>query len=225
MKTNTCSVFIPDITGAKRRWQSFNNGLHLLLYICFFYHVALRYLGTCGGRICVKYNVWTVLFGYYIMKTRKNTGVISVGELRKYKIGEVAELAGVSKRTVDYYTSLGLLSPLRSESNYRYYTQEALLRLKLIESMKEKRLTLEEIRKRLSLLDSNQVDKESISIDFIKNQLKQLEEQIIQLRPAASGLENSQANQLTQVLLQSMALINSIMLYINEIAPDVTKFL
>lgn len=151
--------------------------------------------------------------------------MINVGELKKYRIGTIAKLAGVSKRTVDYYTSMGLLNPLRSESNYRYYSQESLFRLKLIQSMKEKRFTLEEIRTRLSLLDSNQVDQENISIDFIRKQLKQLEEQIIQLQPSTSLLEKSQANQFTQVLGQSMVLMSSIMLYVHEIAPDLTKFL
>lgn len=148
-----------------------------------------------------------------------------MGELGKYRIGTVAKLAGVSKRTVDYYTSMGLLNPLRSESNYRYYSRETLLRLKLIQSMKKKRFTLEEIRTRLSLLDSIQVDQENISIDSIKKQLKQLEEQIIQLQPSVSLLEKSQANQFTQVLAQSMVLFSSIILYINEIAPDLTQFL
>lgn len=162
----------------------------------------------------------------------KLTGGFNFGESIKYKIGEIADLAGISKRTVDYYTNFGLLNPLRSESNYRYYSQEALFRLKLIECMKKKRLTLEEIRKRLSLLDNNQletgieIDKETISIDFIKKQLKELEKQIIQLQPVTPGQEFSQASQLSkQVLIQSMALINSIMLYINEIAPEITQYL
>ncbi|MCY8721167.1 MerR family DNA-binding transcriptional regulator, partial [Bacillus sp. S10C12M] len=31
-----------------------------------------------------------------------------------YRISELAALAGVTKRTVDYYTNLGLLTPARS---------------------------------------------------------------------------------------------------------------
>lgn len=144
--------------------------------------------------------------------------------MKNYKIGMIAELAGVSKRTVDYYTNLGLLDPLRSESNYRYYSQEALFRLKLIKGLKKERLTLKEIRKRLSLLDNNQVetginnDWESISIHSIERQLKLLEKQIVQLHSAVSGLDPAQVTQLTkQVLIQSMVLLNTIILYINEV--------
>lgn len=156
-----------------------------------------------------------------------------IGELKKYKIGEVARLAGVSRRTVDYYTKLGLLKPVKFENNYRYYSGEALIRLKLIEGMKEKKkkLTLEEIRERLRLLDDYMpgLDGENkyscISIGILKEQVKQLEERLSQLQPALAGLEKSQATQLTrQVFLQSLSIIQTLMLYIGEISPDITLF-
>jgi len=144
----------------------------------------------------------------------------------KYKIGEIAKLAGVSKRTVDYYTNLGLLEPARSESNYRYYSEEALVRLKLIEGLKEKRLTLEEIKKRLHLLDGDllKAKKEKRrpnNIDSIIEQVKQFENQLTQLQPAAvSSLEPEQAASLTkQMFLQSMLIVNSLLMYINDLIP------
>ncbi|RKJ54475.1 MerR family transcriptional regulator, partial [Butyricicoccus sp. 1XD8-22] len=45
-------------------------------------------------------------------------------------------MTGITKRTIDYYTSLGLLEAERSSSNYRYYTSEAINRLHEIEEMK-----------------------------------------------------------------------------------------
>ncbi len=63
-----------------------------------------------------------------------------------YRIGELAREAGVSRRTVDYYTRLGLLEPAcRSEGNYRLYPAEAAERLRLIQEMKRQHYTLEEI--------------------------------------------------------------------------------
>jgi DNA-binding transcriptional MerR regulator/ABC-type Fe3+-hydroxamate transport system substrate-binding protein len=48
-------------------------------------------------------------------------------------IGEVAELAGVTSRTLRYYDRIGLLKPLaRSQSGYRLYGREELLRLREI---------------------------------------------------------------------------------------------
>lgn len=150
--------------------------------------------------------------------------------MRKYKIGEIAELAGVSRRTIDYYTNLGLLKPVRSESNYRYYNHDALIRLTMIVAMKTQRLTLEEIKERLNLLDANlpeaglktckDMKSGSINIDFIREQLRQLEAQLNQLHPAAAGLDASQAAALSrQILLQGMTMIQTLMIYINEVAP------
>ena len=142
--------------------------------------------------------------------------MITIGELKHFKIGELAELAGVSKRTIDYYTNLGLLKPERSETNYRYYNQESLARLRFIESLKEQRLTLDEIKARLPVQDNSG----TIDIQFLKDQFKQLETQLAQLQPAMSNMDAPQVAQATrQVLVQSMAIMQSLLLYINEVAP------
>ena len=51
-------------------------------------------------------------------------------------------MAHVTKRTVDYYTNIGLLKAERSASNYRFYNEEALKRLYLIEKLKAKAVLL-----------------------------------------------------------------------------------
>lgn len=56
-------------------------------------------------------------------------------------------MTGITKRTIDYYTSLGLLEAERSSSNYRYYTSEAINRLHEIEEMKTNGMSLQEIKK------------------------------------------------------------------------------
>lgn len=146
--------------------------------------------------------------------------------MRKYKIGEIAELAGVSRRTIDYYTNLGLLNPIRSESNYRYYAQDALVRLKFIEGLKAQRFTLEEIKDKLGLFFASQTDvhdsghQNAINIDYIKEQLKLLESQLSKLQPGIAGVDSMQAAVLSkQVLFQSIAIMQTLIIYINEIAP------
>jgi DNA-binding transcriptional MerR regulator len=145
--------------------------------------------------------------------------------LRKYKIGQIAKKAGVSKRTIDYYTNLGLLKPVRSENNYRYYTDESLVRLHIIEGMKANRFTLEEIREQLERLDDHSqaetdgnITDNVVNIDVLRNQLKQLEKQLLQLQPALAGLDAQKAAALrNRIMVQSMALVQSLLLYINEI--------
>lgn len=137
-----------------------------------------------------------------------------------YKIGAIAQLAGVSKRTIDYYTNLGLLKPIRSENNYRYYTKHTLAQLKIIETLKAQRFTLEEIKEQIAFFEQEQAGypDNRINIDFIREQIKQLEDQLTRLQPAAEGLDSSQAVVLSkQVMLRGMAVMNALIIYINEI--------
>jgi DNA-binding transcriptional MerR regulator len=64
----------------------------------------------------------------------------------KLRIGELAELAGVTPRTIRYYESLGLLGPSeRHGGGFRYYTEAELARLHKIDWLKRLGLSLEEI--------------------------------------------------------------------------------
>ncbi|MTI83211.1 MAG: MerR family transcriptional regulator [Firmicutes bacterium] len=142
-----------------------------------------------------------------------------------YRIGEIADLTGVSKRTVDYYTNLGLLNPIRSESNYRYYTAGCLVRLKMIEALKMKRLTLGEIKKELSLLDVDKQIHDNVkktdnvpSINLVRKQIRQLEEQIAQLQPVIPGNKEQVLELKNGIMLQSLALVQTLTLYIKDIS-------
>jgi DNA-binding transcriptional MerR regulator len=140
--------------------------------------------------------------------------------LKHYKIGAIAQMAGVSRRTIDYYTNLGLLTPIRSENNYRYYTKHTLARLKIINIMKAQRFTLEEIGEQLSLFEQDQGGHKDnqINIDFIRKQIKQLEDQLIQLQPVTAAMDSNQAAILSrQVMLKGMAVMNALVIYLNEI--------
>lgn len=67
----------------------------------------------------------------------------------RYLIGELAELAGVTPRTIRYYTAEGLLPPPETRGKYARYGPEHLERLRMIARMKEEYLPLAEIRRRL----------------------------------------------------------------------------
>lgn len=49
-----------------------------------------------------------------------------------YKIEDVANLCGLTKRTVRYYEEIGLLAPERSGGGFRLYTESDVERLKKI---------------------------------------------------------------------------------------------
>lgn len=75
---------------------------------------------------------------------------LGVASRRSYQVKEVAEIAGVSVRTLHHYDAVGLLVPSgRSEAGYRLYDDEDLLRLQQILIGRELGLSLEAIARSL----------------------------------------------------------------------------
>lgn len=62
------------------------------------------------------------------------------------RIGELANQAGVSTRTIDYYTTLRLLSPAeRTAGNYRLYPPDAIDRVATIRQLEAHGVKLDDI--------------------------------------------------------------------------------
>lgn len=65
-----------------------------------------------------------------------------------FTVKQLSQLAGVTPRTLHHYDDIGLLKPYRIGNNgYRYYEEQALLRLQQILFYREMDLPLDEIRK------------------------------------------------------------------------------
>ena len=70
------------------------------------------------------------------------------------KIGELAERAGTSVKTIRYYDRIGVLRPEeRSESGYRLYGEDALDRYRFVRAAQAVGLRLGEIREIIALRD------------------------------------------------------------------------
>jgi DNA-binding transcriptional MerR regulator len=119
-----------------------------------------------------------------------------------YRIGELAKIANVSKRTIDYYTSLGLLQAKRSKSNYRIYSQHALTVLKYIEECKSMHFPLEEIKRKLEIKKSQEVCEGELEkqIQSVTQQMKQLQDDLKALKPCLEHLEDKQIQSLSKTL-------------------------
>jgi len=74
-----------------------------------------------------------------------------------HTIGELAEKAGVTPRTIRYYTAEGLLPAPETRGRYALYADEHLRRLQLIARLKEAYLPLDEIKAYMSELTDEQV--------------------------------------------------------------------
>lgn len=64
----------------------------------------------------------------------------------RIKIGEAAALTGVGPGRIRHYQRLGLLAPLQTNSGYRYFSADQLLRLLQIDMLRSLGMGLEEIR-------------------------------------------------------------------------------
>ncbi|MCK1986191.1 MerR family transcriptional regulator [Peribacillus simplex] len=119
-------------------------------------------------------------------------------------------MANVTKRTVDYYTNLGLLKAERSASNYRYYSVGELERLRRIEGYKRENLSLEDIK------DLLKKDKETASAIEekglqLKNKMDGLNEELQEFISLIEKDGKSEFLLKKQISRESMALIQSLL--------------
>jgi DNA-binding transcriptional MerR regulator len=78
-------------------------------------------------------------------------------EATLYTISQLAERAGVTARTIRYYTAEGLLPRPDVRGQYALYGEEYLLRLQLIAQLKATYLPLSEIKAQIAGLDDAQI--------------------------------------------------------------------
>lgn len=76
-----------------------------------------------------------------------------------YTIKEIADLAGLTTRTIRYYDEIGLLHPAETGANgYRYYDRDSLLRLQQIRFFRELDIPLDNIQLIMNQPDFNLLD-------------------------------------------------------------------
>lgn len=95
---------------------------------------------------------------------------------RVYKVGEFAELTGVSIRTLHHYDRLGLLWPAsRSEAGYRFYAAADLLRLQQILTLRYLGFSLASISEILRRPDFDLEASMRIQGDVIRDRISSFE--------------------------------------------------
>ncbi|MFC6322575.1 MerR family transcriptional regulator [Companilactobacillus baiquanensis] len=65
---------------------------------------------------------------------------------KKYRIGDFAELTGLSSPTLRYYEKEGLISPHRTENGLRYYTDQDASWIKFLLHLKSTGMTIEQLK-------------------------------------------------------------------------------
>lgn len=102
-----------------------------------------------------------------------------------YTVKQLAELAGVSVRTLHYYDQIGLLKPSAvGRNNYRYYDDDALFRLQQILFFRELELDLTQIK---AILDDEKFDR----VTALQTHRRQLAEKIDRLQTLITTVDNT----------------------------------
>ncbi len=114
------------------------------------------------------------------------------------KIGELAKLAGVTNRTIDYYTNMKLLDFERTTSNYRLYDVAMVDRVHQIENLKAQGKHLTEIR---HILTPERRD--------IQSQIKQLEQDIKRIA------QSDNLEQIKQLATKDLAVVKALLLLLH----------
>lgn len=112
-------------------------------------------------------------------------------ERKLLKIGEIAERAGVTVRTIRYYEELGLLDPSEiSVGGFRLFTEDDLRKLLFIRRFKELKFPLEEIKLLLNSALTGKEKSEKISSSFflLQKQLEQVNNKIAELGNIKSSI-------------------------------------
>jgi DNA-binding transcriptional MerR regulator len=124
----------------------------------------------------------------------------------------------VSKRTIDYYTSIGLLSAERSKSNYRIYSDESLQDLKFIEECKSLHYPLDEIKRKLDMKkDKTNRDSEvEKHVNEVTQQMQQLQNDLFDLIPIVEKLDDLQKEKFTTNLLMLKSVLSNSLLNVTS---------
>ncbi len=101
------------------------------------------------------------------------------------RIGDVAERAGVTPRTIRYYESIGLLPPGEREgTGHHHYTDVTVDRLRKIDQLKKLGLSLDEIQGVIDLYfnDVSGIQGKRKVIDILRGRLADADAKIVSLQ-------------------------------------------
>jgi DNA-binding transcriptional MerR regulator len=107
--------------------------------------------------------------------------------MMKFTVKQIADLAGVTTRTLRYYDEIGLLIPAeKGENGYRYYDQYDLVRLQQILFFRELEVPLDDIQLIMSSPDFN-------LLHALEEHRISLQEKVIRLNKLIDTIDHTMA--------------------------------
>ena len=111
--------------------------------------------------------------------------------MQKYfSVGEAARAVNATKETLRHYDRIGLVTPSKKDewTNYRYYSQQDIVRLNTVRALQQMDLPLQEIKRVLEYDDLEKV------IDFLTKAEKKADEKIAALQYSKSKIRLAKAS-------------------------------
>ena len=95
--------------------------------------------------------------------------------MKYYKVSEIADIAKVSKRTIQFYDEKDILKPsYLDQSGYRFYSEDKIMKLQKILALKYLGLSLKDIRLILLDDDENMVNSLQLQKNLINQKISEL---------------------------------------------------
>ncbi|WP_449600150.1 MerR family transcriptional regulator [Paenibacillus sp. Marseille-Q9583] len=110
------------------------------------------------------------------------------------KIGELAKLTGVSVRSIRYYESQGLISPIRQANGYREYSPLAVETVETIKLYLNLGLSTEQIAGFLHCVLKNKEAFCAEVMPLYRSKLEDIERQLVELNQIKHNLEERMAS-------------------------------
>ncbi|MFB0508674.1 MAG: MerR family transcriptional regulator [Thermodesulfobacteriota bacterium] len=111
--------------------------------------------------------------------------------MKYFKIGQLANLIGVSPRTIRYYEEIGLLNSIRRmEGGERVYTDQDYQRLKFIKRLKHLGLTLAEMHELEDIYQIHRTNKKVLPrlLELLEGHVEKIEERLRNLEKLRSEI-------------------------------------
>lgn len=107
-----------------------------------------------------------------------------------FSVGEAAKAVHTTSETLRYYDRIGLIKPSKKDewTNYRYYTEQDIVRLNTVRALQLMDLPLQEIKKVLEYDDLEKI------VDFLEKAEKRADEKITALRYSKSKIRSAKAD-------------------------------
>lgn len=118
--------------------------------------------------------------------------------MKKYfSVGETAKIVGMTTETLRHYDRIGLVKPSRKDkwTNYRYYTEQDIVRLNTVHALQQLDIPLKKIKEVLEYYDLNKV------IDFLTEAERKADEKISAIEYSKSRIHAAK-NHYTSKLLE-----------------------